>query len=66
MRIWEIEDNKAIPSDLVREQDFVMRVRRLNRLVTPALVINLVISAFDAQHGGRGRWKRPNVGSGIR
>lgn len=47
MRIWEIEDNKAIPSDLVREQDFIMRVRRLNRLGTPHIIINLVLSAIE-------------------
>lgn len=49
MRSWEIiEDSKAIPSDLVREQDFILRVRRLQRHGTPNLVINLVLSAIDA------------------
>ncbi|MDP9126809.1 MAG: hypothetical protein M3N08_00925 [Pseudomonadota bacterium] len=47
MRTWEIDDNKAFPSDLVREQDFILRVRRLQRLGTPHLVINLVLSALD-------------------
>jgi EAL domain-containing protein (putative c-di-GMP-specific phosphodiesterase class I) len=46
MRVWEVEDNKAIPSDLVREQDFTMRVRRLNRLGTPHLIINLVLTGI--------------------
>src|ERR1700733_11289018 len=45
-RVWEAADNNAIPSDLVREQDFIMRVRRLNRLGTPYLVINLVLTAI--------------------
>ncbi|MGE3623156.1 MAG: EAL domain-containing protein [Bdellovibrionales bacterium] len=48
MRIWEVDDNNAIPSDLVREQDFIMRVRRLNRLGTPYLVINLVLTAIES------------------
>jgi EAL domain-containing protein (putative c-di-GMP-specific phosphodiesterase class I) len=53
MRIWEFEDNRAAPSDLVREQDFIMRVRRLNRAGTPYLVINLVLSAVEALEGQR-------------
>src|ERR1700742_3735900 len=48
MRVWEFEDPKAVPSDLVLEQDFIMRVRRLNRLATPYLVINLVLTAIDS------------------
>src|ERR1700744_353587 len=47
MRVWEFEDNKAIPSDLVREQDFILRVRRLQRLGTPHLVVNLVLNAIE-------------------
>ena len=49
MRTWEIiEDSNAIPSDLVREQDFILRVRRMQRQATPHLVINLVLSAVEA------------------
>ena len=47
-RVWEVDEPTAIPSDLVREQDFIMRVRRLNRLGTPYLVINLVLTAIDS------------------
>jgi EAL domain-containing protein (putative c-di-GMP-specific phosphodiesterase class I) len=47
MRVWEFEDNKAIPSDLVLEQDFILRVRRLHRLGTAHLVLNLVLSAIE-------------------
>src|ERR1700733_14936150 len=47
MRVWEFEDNKAIPSDLVREQDFILRVRRLQRLGPPHLVVNLVLNALE-------------------
>ena len=54
MRIWEVEDNKALSADLVREQDFIMCIRRLHRLGTAHLVANIVLSAFDAQHQGRG------------
>lgn len=45
---WEIEDNNAIPSDLVREQDFIMRVRRLHRHGAPHLVVNIVLSALES------------------
>jgi len=48
MRTWEIDDNKALPSDLVREQDFILQVRRLQRLGTAHLVINLVLSAIES------------------
>jgi EAL domain-containing protein (putative c-di-GMP-specific phosphodiesterase class I) len=47
MRTWEIEDGKNLMADLVREQDFILRVRRMQRLGTPHLVINLVLSAID-------------------
>ena len=48
MRVWEVENDKAIPTDLVREQDFILRVRRLHRLGTPHLVINLVLGAMQS------------------
>jgi EAL domain-containing protein (putative c-di-GMP-specific phosphodiesterase class I) len=41
MRIWEVDDNKAIPSDLVREQDFILRLRRLYRTNLHYLVLEL-------------------------
>ena len=47
MRVWEFADSKALPSDLVREQDFILRVRRLQRLGTSHIVINLVLNALD-------------------
>jgi len=47
MRVWEFEDNKAAPSNLVREQDFILRVRRMQRHSTPCLVLNFVLSAID-------------------
>jgi hypothetical protein len=47
-RVWEVAEPSAIPSDLVREQDFIMRVRRLNRLGTPYLIINLVLTAVES------------------
>lgn len=47
MRIWEFEDKKAMPSDLVREQDFILRIRRLQRLGSQHFVINLVLSALE-------------------
>ncbi len=54
MRTWEVEDNKAIPSDLVREQDFTMRIRRLHRLNVPQVVANVALNTIDAATGGRG------------
>jgi EAL domain-containing protein (putative c-di-GMP-specific phosphodiesterase class I) len=53
-RTWEFETNKAIPSDLVREQDFIMRTRRLNRLGAPYLIINLVLTAIESLARNRG------------
>lgn len=48
-RTWEIDDSKsAMPVDLVREQDFILRVRRLQRLGSAHLVVNLVLSAVAA------------------
>lgn len=36
-----------MPSDLVREQDFILRIRRLQRLGSQHLVINLVLNALE-------------------
>jgi EAL domain-containing protein (putative c-di-GMP-specific phosphodiesterase class I) len=47
MRVWELEDSKAMPSDLVLEQDFILRVRRMQRHAAPCLVINFVINAVE-------------------
>ena len=48
-RTWEIDDRKGVmPIDLVREQDFILRVRRMQRLGTSHLVVNLALSAIPA------------------
>ncbi len=47
MRIWEFEDKKEAPSDLVREQDFILRVRRMQRMGFPCLVLNIVLTAIE-------------------
>ena len=47
MRIWELSDNKALPSDLVREQDFIMRVRRMQRHGIASIVINFILNAIE-------------------
>lgn len=47
MRIWEFEDKKEAPSDLVREQDFILRVRRMQRAGLPCLVLNFILTAID-------------------
>src|ERR1700734_636339 len=46
-RTWEIDDNRSMPSDLVREQDFILRVRRLQRLGPPHLVADLILNAIE-------------------
>lgn len=47
MRVWESENRRLIPSDLVREQDFILRVRRMQRTGIPTLVLNFVLNAVD-------------------
>ncbi len=47
MRIWEFEDKKEAPSDLVREQDFILRVRRMQRVGHPCLVLHFVLTAIE-------------------
>jgi EAL domain-containing protein (putative c-di-GMP-specific phosphodiesterase class I) len=47
MRVWEVGNNKEIPTDLVREQDFILRVRRMQRTPTPCLVLNFVLNAVS-------------------
>ncbi len=48
MRIWEFEDQKAMATDLVREQDFILRVRRIQRQATPCFVVNFILTALEA------------------
>jgi len=52
MRMWGIEDNKAIPSDMVREQDFILQVRRLHRLGTNSLVLNIKLNDAEPEEIG--------------
>lgn len=48
-RVWEIEDRTVLmPVDMVREQDFILRLRRLQRQGAPFLIANLVLSALPA------------------
>lgn len=47
MRIWEIDDKNAMPADMVREQDFVMRVRRMQRSGQAWLIVNIVFEVLD-------------------
>ena len=47
MRVWEFEDKKASPSDLVREQDFILRVRRMQRMGMACLVLNFILDAIE-------------------
>ncbi len=52
--MWEFDDNRAIPTNLVLEQDFILRIRRLHRLGTPHLVANIRVSEIPADYSGRG------------
>ena len=47
MRIWEFEDKKEAPSDLVREQDFILIVRRMQRSGVHCLVLNFILTAIE-------------------
>jgi hypothetical protein len=47
MRVWELEDKKEMPSDLVREQDFILRVRRMQRTGAPCLVLNFALTSLE-------------------
>jgi len=47
MRVWEIENSKEMPSDLVHEQDFILRVRRMQRGTTSYLVLNFILNAVE-------------------
>lgn len=48
MRVWEVDDLKALPGDIVREQDFIIRLRHLQRQGTACAVINLSFGALPA------------------
>ncbi len=48
MRVWEVDDLKALPGDIVREQDFIMRLRHLQRQGTPSTIVNLSFGALPA------------------
>ncbi|MGE4351026.1 MAG: EAL domain-containing protein [Bdellovibrionales bacterium] len=52
--MWEFDDSKAAPSNLVLEQDFILRIRRLHRLGTPHLIANIQLSQIPADYSGRG------------
>jgi len=54
MRTWEFDDNRAAPANLVLEQDFILRIRRLHRLGTPHLIANIKLAEIPADYSGRG------------
>jgi hypothetical protein len=47
MRVWEFDDNKAKPSNLVLEQDFILRVRRMQRQGGPCLILNFILAEIE-------------------
>lgn len=54
MRSWEFDDTRAIPTNLVLEQDFILKIRRIHRMDTPYLVANISVSIIPAEYSGRG------------
>lgn len=55
MRMWEFDDSRAIPTNLVLEQDFILRIRRLQRMGTSHLITNVLISKIPDYYNGRGK-----------
>ncbi|MBI1273721.1 MAG: EAL domain-containing protein [Alphaproteobacteria bacterium] len=53
MRIWEVDDIKTMPADMVREQDFIMRVRRMHRAGETRLIVNVVFDALEVVRSDR-------------
>lgn len=54
MRSWEFDDTRAIPTNLVLEQDFILKIRRIHRMGSAHLVANIALSAIPADYSGRG------------
>ncbi|MDX9689313.1 MAG: EAL domain-containing protein [Alphaproteobacteria bacterium] len=54
MRTWEFDDTRASPTNLVLEQDFVLRLRRMNRLATKHVIALLSVNEIPFDYGGRG------------
>jgi hypothetical protein len=54
MRVWEVQESSFMPSDLVREQDFILHVRRMQRHPQPCLVLNLILNALPSIAKSRG------------
>lgn len=50
MRVWEVNDAKALSGDMVQEQDFVMRLRVMHRQKTPQLIVNVIFGALENLH----------------
>ncbi|MGB4102085.1 MAG: hypothetical protein WBK91_09300 [Alphaproteobacteria bacterium] len=50
MRIYGVDDKKALPGDMVLEQDFIMRLRHMQRQATPHLIINVTFDAAAVLH----------------
>jgi EAL domain-containing protein (putative c-di-GMP-specific phosphodiesterase class I) len=62
MRVWGLDDVKAMPGDMVLEQDFIMRLRHILRQATPYLIINVTFNAVTVeQHGLEAKEKLQRV-----
>jgi hypothetical protein len=53
MRVWEFNDIRAMPADMVHEQDFIMRLRRLHRQGDQYIIYNIVFEAEAALQSDR-------------
>lgn len=52
--MWEFDDNRTVPTNLVLEQDLILRIRRLHRLGTPHLIANICLTDIPHDYSGRG------------
>ena len=53
--MWEFDDNRAIPTNLVLEQDFILRIRRLQRIGSSHHVANILLSEIPVDYHHRGK-----------
>lgn len=53
--MWEFDDSRAVPTNLVLEQDFILRIRRLQRQGAPYIILNILLSDIPDDYNGRGK-----------
>ncbi len=58
MRIIESDDRSLLPTDLVREQDFIMKLRQMQRNNTPYSLLLFAFSEVEGLTVGKGAMER--------